>query len=86
VSDVTDLTSAPKPFDGTSEERAANYATHSFGGDDGRCFFCDCKPWHLSASYPCGATVPRTTMSEAEYAVRTGGHGAAYATSEEEEA
>lgn len=69
--------SAPVPFAGTSEERAANHASHCFG-HEGRCYFCDCKPWHLTASYPCGTEPERAEMSEAEYAVRTGGFGAAF--------
>lgn len=74
------VVNAPVGFTGTSEERAANYATHNFSGDeDGRCYGCDCKPWHVSASYPCGATVPRATYPEAEYVVATGGMGAVFA-------
>ena len=53
----------PKPFDGTDEERATNYATHDFTGADGRCFFCDRRPSHYGASYPCGTSVPRIEVS-----------------------
>ena len=51
----------PIPFAGNDEERAANRDTHRFGawGDDNRCIFCDCKPWHQTANYPCGFNVPR---------------------------
>lgn len=44
----------PVVFDGTPEQRAANIATHQFGGEDGRCYACDSKPWYAAASYPCG--------------------------------
>lgn len=47
----------PVPFDGTPDEADKNFATHSFYGDvdgDYRCGFCDCKPWHKAAHYPCG--------------------------------
>jgi hypothetical protein len=68
---------APVPFSGTEAEAAANRESHSFGWE-GRCFFCDCKPWHLSASYPCGTEPDRAEMPEVEYAVRTGGFGAVF--------
>jgi hypothetical protein len=52
----------PKPFDGTDEERAANYATHDFSGADSRCYICDARPSHYAASYPCGTPVPRVEV------------------------
>lgn len=61
---MSDMVNGPAPVTGTSDEREANFASHAFGEE--RCMFCDCKPWHLSASYPCGATVPRATYTEAE--------------------
>jgi len=51
----------PKPFDGTDEERRANFQTHDFTGADDRCFICDHRPSHYGASYPCGTPVPRIT-------------------------
>lgn len=50
---------APKPFEGTVNERWANYETHNFTGIDERCVRCDRKPVHIGAAYPCGAEVPR---------------------------
>jgi hypothetical protein len=49
----------PVPFPGTEEERQENKKTHRWGGEEGRCFLCDAKPWHVAADYPCGAEVPR---------------------------
>jgi hypothetical protein len=49
----------PVPFPGTAEERAANRATHFFGGIDGRCFDCDSRPTHVAADYPCCVEPPR---------------------------
>jgi hypothetical protein len=55
--------SQPIPFPGSDADRAANRASHAFtGGDDDRCLDCDVKPWHLSASYPCGTDVPRESF------------------------
>ena len=41
------------PFTGTAEEDRANFATHAFG-EEGRCYYCDCRPWGEWAKYPCG--------------------------------
>ena len=50
----------PIPFAGTDEEARANYASHLFvGNDDPSCVRCDSRPFFLSASYPCGAEIPR---------------------------
>jgi hypothetical protein len=53
------------PFSGPAAEREANRATHVFDSSDPdtRCPFCDCRPSHKAASYPCGATVPRELVS-----------------------
>ena len=53
----------PVPFAGTHSEATANWNTHQFGDEfgDSRCLACDCKPWHATASYACGADVPRET-------------------------
>lgn len=62
------LVNKPIPFDGTEEERKANFNTHCFvpedvEGLDFRCSQCDCKPWHVAASFPCGeAEIPRHTV------------------------
>lgn len=56
----------PVPFTGTDEQKRANYATHRFTRDeDGevRCWNCDCKPWHVAATYPCGVTPPRMDIN-----------------------
>ena len=65
---------APVPFNGTDEERRVNRDSHSFsytGGPedaDVRCMFCDSRPSHTAADYPCGADVPRyeTTQEDGE--------------------
>jgi hypothetical protein len=57
----------PVPFDGTPEEADKNFATHSFSGDfdgDYRCGFCDCKPWHKAAHYPCGVQPKRQVRNQ----------------------
>jgi len=61
------MVNLPKPFEGTEEERKANFRSHRFGGEDGRCFECDSKPWHEAAYYPCGARVPRIEGSAEDY-------------------
>lgn len=61
------MVNVPQPFEGTKEERTANYRSHSFYGEDGRCWDCDCKPWHEAAFYPCGARVPRIEVEPEEY-------------------
>ena len=59
----------PMEFPGTDEERMANFASHDFYDwamdGDSRCTACDCKPWHITAGWPCGADVPRV-VAEAE--------------------
>ena len=54
----------PVQFDGTKEEREANYQTHHWvnDGDSGRCMECDSKPWHTHANWPCGAEAPRENV------------------------
>lgn len=51
----------PVRFSGSDEQAAANRLTHSFDYSDGdtRCMFCDCRPSHAAASYPCGEQPPR---------------------------
>lgn len=51
----------PAKFAGSSKQRRENFLTHYFvdWGDEVRCSECDCKPWHRTASYPCGSNVPR---------------------------
>jgi hypothetical protein len=64
---LSQTTNAPVPFVGTKEEVQANRESHRFMGDDDRCMFCDVKPWHVSADYPCGAEVPRANMPYGDY-------------------
>lgn len=55
----------PVLFAGTTEERNANYNSHHFvcfDGEETRCVYCDSRPSHEAASYPCGADVPRETV------------------------
>lgn len=54
----------PVQFDGTEEQKTANYATHSFVyyDDEAECVDCFCKPWHTAASYPCGQEPDRETV------------------------
>jgi hypothetical protein len=51
----------PIPFNGTEQERRANYGSHDWTSFNGEivCFSCDCKPWYESSYYPCGVDVPR---------------------------
>ena len=30
-----------------------NHPSHDFNGEDGRCFFCDCRPFGRHAPHPC---------------------------------
>jgi hypothetical protein len=64
----------PQPFQGTEDEALANLNTHHFiaccDGEeflDERCMDCDCKPWHVSAKYPCGTRVPRAELTPEQY-------------------
>jgi hypothetical protein len=49
----------PVPFEGTPEQARANFDSHSFSNPDGVCLRCDSALWFTSASYPCGAEIPR---------------------------
>ena len=53
----------PVKFQGSEAEQADNFFSHQFvdyhGDGNYRCTMCDCKPWYLSASYRCGADIPR---------------------------
>lgn len=55
----------PVPWPGTAEEAEANYWTHRWMtyDEERECDSCLSKPWHKSASYPCGAVVPRETVT-----------------------
>lgn len=60
----------PVPFQGTKEQRDANFATHSWGafGDDCPvCMECDAKVWHQAAKYPCGTEPDRITCDYDEW-------------------
>ena len=54
----------PKAFAGSKQEQVVNFASHHFVNtdDDIRCSNCDCKPWYRSASYRCGASIPREVV------------------------
>lgn len=52
------------PFQGSNEQAELNYATHDFS-EEGRCLWCDCRPWGVWANHPCGnANMERTTRYE----------------------
>lgn len=57
---------SPMRFHGTAEQREANIDSHrwtTFDGEEYRCTFCDCKPWHTAAQWPCGVDVPRQDVT-----------------------
>lgn len=61
------LLDRPIRFEGTPEQREANYRTHlwlSYGDPEDAEIYCDCgsKPWHAAAEYPCGVEPPRETV------------------------
>ena len=37
----------------------ANLASHYFDWESNRCCGCDSRPWGISATWPCGADIPR---------------------------
>jgi hypothetical protein len=52
------------------DQIAANRATHDFywpwdpdDAGDVRCGRCDCRPSYVSATWPCGADVPREDVT-----------------------
>lgn len=53
----------PKPFDGTDDEKKANYETHEWMPYEVPvvmvCRKCDAKDWHVAATYPCGVEPER---------------------------
>ena len=60
----------PIAFAGSEAEKRANRASHNFATfqyseDDAetRCYDCDSRPSHYAADYPCGASVPRETIT-----------------------
>jgi hypothetical protein len=56
------LIDRPMEHPGTKAEKSANRSTHYFNYDEGRCDYCDCRPWGFIADWPCGADVPRVTV------------------------
>lgn len=52
----------PLEFPGTPDEKRVNWATHDFGGE-ARCLDCDCRPWGIVSTWPCGAVIPRVTVT-----------------------
>lgn len=61
-------------FNGTPNQAKQNYATHDFRDD--RCWNCDCRPWGIWASWPCGFT--QQQMIEAGGIIITPQQHAAY--------
>lgn len=53
----------PIQFQGTPERATANYLSHYWDHESGRCDRCDSKPWHAAAHYPCGEEPPRETIT-----------------------
>ncbi len=60
------IPSRPQPFTGDEDERLANRQSHRWGAFDGQiqCAYCDCKPFHESAEWPCGVNPPRIPIEE----------------------
>jgi hypothetical protein len=56
----------PARFSGSEAEKAANFDSHGFDWESGRCWKCDCRPFGRVAEWPCGASVPREDVSDAE--------------------
>jgi hypothetical protein len=60
---TTEIVNEPVPFDGTEEEKRANFLTHQWWQDphdwNEYCDNCGSKSWHKAAYYPCGTSVPR---------------------------
>jgi hypothetical protein len=59
-------TSSPRKFNGTAEQADANFRTHYFDNEDARCWNCDCRPWGLWASWPCGVSEEEMDAAGAE--------------------
>lgn len=57
------LINRPIPFP-VEAEVTENLLTHRFDSYSGRCFECDCRISHTAATWPCGADVPRETVSD----------------------
>jgi len=53
----------PVAFAGSEAQRAVNRATHHFCGEDARCIECDCRSFGVYADWPCGADVPRESVT-----------------------
>ncbi len=53
--------SVPVRFTGSTEQREANINSHFWvdDGDAGVCNDCGCKPFSMTAGWPCGTDVPR---------------------------
>lgn len=55
------------PWLGSETERRLNRLTHRFtGGQDARCWQCDCRPGHYAADWPCG-TEPHAGIPSVGY-------------------
>ena len=57
--------SVPIRFPGSIIERDRNIASHFWVDDEdsGMCNDCGCKPWSVTATWPCGADVPRKEIT-----------------------
>lgn len=53
----------PIRFAGTQAEADANFNTHYFDSEYGRCYDCDSRPTHAAAEYPCGTEPPREIVT-----------------------
>jgi hypothetical protein len=60
---VGPLGERPVQFTGSPDQEARNRASHTWA--DGHCVYCEAKPAHAAAAYPCGAPVPREVYSAA---------------------
>lgn len=67
------MTSNQNPTDALSIAAAlnngrifANHDSHDFNGIDGRCYWCDCRPYGRHAPHPCDAA-PQPVVPEADW-------------------
>jgi len=60
---ITGVTSNPSIF-GKAIGGSTDYDED--GPQDFRCMECDCKPGSMTSRYPCGANVPRETITVGE--------------------
>lgn len=53
----------PMEFPGTPDDKWVNWATHDFDTVASRCLVCDCNSWGITSTWPCGAVIPRVTVT-----------------------